>query len=394
MKIKYAANIGKGYVYTFFSFFGITSLWVIYLQMQGLSLVEIGLCESIFHIASFGFEVPTGVLADRFSYKAVLIAGRVAAILSAVMMLTSHTFLMFALSFVLNALSYNLQSGTIDALMYDSLIESHQTKTYPRVIGTVNMLFEFGDTSGVVLAGFLVHWHFELTYVIAIIIGFFALISILMMKEPQITSSKKQIQAPTTIKSILTTSYRVFKTNHVLRNLMFFQAAFDGICTSYYFYFQSLLEKAHFSGWMISTLMIISAAVNIMSIKLTPTIQKRFVKRVLIIGLSWGLVALLLTSWFNWLPVLIGLFLVSQAGSSLVEPIFSSYYNEMIDSNQRATLLSVASVLFSFTMIGLFPFIGWLVDHLNFSGAFGIIGCLLTGSLLAFYTKSYFKSSR
>ncbi|MBZ2199812.1 MAG: MFS transporter [Lentilactobacillus hilgardii] len=388
MKTNYPTNINTGYAYTFFSFFGITGLWVIYLQIQGLSLVEIGLCESIFHVASFLFEVPTGVLADRFSYKSVLIGGRIASILSAIIMLTSHTFLMFAFSFVLSALSYNLQSGTIDALMYDSLIETRQTKAYPKIISTVNVLYEFGDTAGVVIAGFFVHWHFELTYVISILIGFFALISTLMMKEPNVTPSKVSAQVPETIGSILRTSYRVLKTNRVLRNLMFFQAVFAGICTSYYFYFQSLMEKAHFSGWMISLLMVTSAVVNIVGIHFTPIIQKRFPKAVLVNSLSWCLIALLLVSWLDWIPMLMMLFLASQLLSSLVEPIFSSYYNEMIDSKQRATLLSIASVLFSFAMIGLFPLVGWLIEHYNFSFAFGTIG----GIILILYITTRIKS--
>ncbi len=45
MKIEYQNNISKSYGYSFFSFFGITSLWVLYLQMKGLSLVEVGVCE-------------------------------------------------------------------------------------------------------------------------------------------------------------------------------------------------------------------------------------------------------------------------------------------------------------------------------------------------------------
>ncbi|WP_340147175.1 MFS transporter [Lentilactobacillus rapi] len=162
MKIKYPTNIAKGYTYSFLSWFGITGLWVMYLQTKGLSLVEIGLCESIFHVASFIFEVPSGVLADRFSYRFDLFWGRVAAIVSALIMLFGQNFWLFAGGFVLNALSYNLQSGTIDALLYDSLIPAKLTDKYPQIASNVDIVIEFADTAGVVIAGFLVHWHFEL----------------------------------------------------------------------------------------------------------------------------------------------------------------------------------------------------------------------------------------
>lgn len=373
MKIKYPTNIAKGYTYSFLSWFGITGLWVMYLQTKGLSLVEIGLCESIFHVASFIFEVPSGVLADRFSYRFDLFWGRVAAIVSALIMLFGQNFWLFAGGFVLNALSYNLQSGTIDALLYDSLIPAKLTDKYPQIASNVDIVIEFADTAGVVIAGFLVHWHFELTYVISIFASFFGIITVLLFKEPRITKSKAAADQPT-VKSIVITSWQVLKHNHQLRNLMLFDAFFASICMTYYYYFQSLMETDSFSGWMISALMILSALVNIAGIRMTPQIQAHFSKRSLILLLSLSLVVLLLLSWINSTPLLVGIFLLSQLLGALITPIFSNYYNTMIASEQRATLLSVASVLFSMAMIVMFPAMGWLIQNQGFSFAFGIIG--------------------
>lgn len=373
MKINYPTNIAKGYTYSFLSWFGITGLWVMYLQTKGLSLVEIGLCESIFHVASFIFEVPSGVLADRFSYRFDLFWGRVAAIVSALIMLLGQNFWLFAVGFVLNALSYNLQSGTIDALLYDSLIPAKLADKYPKVASNVDIVIEFADTAGIVIAGFLVHWYFELTYVISIFASFFGIITVLLFKEPRITKPKATADQPT-IKSIVTTSWQVLKHNHQLRNLMLFDAFFASICTTYYYYFQSLMETDSFSGWMISALMILSALINIAGIRVTPQIQAHFSKRSLILLLSLSLVVLLLLSWINSTPLLVGVFLLSQLLGALITPIFSDYYNTMIASEQRATLLSVASVLFSMAMIVIFPAMGWLIQNHGFSAAFGLIG--------------------
>ncbi|GAY75666.1 hypothetical protein NBRC111894_1220 [Sporolactobacillus inulinus] len=46
-------NIRYNYIYNFCSFFGVTALWVLYLTHRGMSLVEVGLLESIFHVSSF-----------------------------------------------------------------------------------------------------------------------------------------------------------------------------------------------------------------------------------------------------------------------------------------------------------------------------------------------------
>ena len=43
--------------------------WVALLALRGFSLLQIGMLESIFHIVSLCFELPSGVVADVFGEK-------------------------------------------------------------------------------------------------------------------------------------------------------------------------------------------------------------------------------------------------------------------------------------------------------------------------------------
>ncbi len=54
----------------------------------------------------------------------------------------------------------------------------------------------------------------------------------------------------------------------------------------------------------------------------------------------------------------------------------------MISSEERATLLSVANVLFSAVMIIAFPLLGWLIQMNGFSFGFGLVGCALAVVLI------------
>ncbi|AHY15017.1 transport protein [Streptococcus iniae] len=83
-KQSYKKNIGLLGASEFFAFFGITSFWLLFLSQNGMSLLEIGLLESLFHATSLLSEVPSGILADRFSYKSNLYLSRLTAILSAI----------------------------------------------------------------------------------------------------------------------------------------------------------------------------------------------------------------------------------------------------------------------------------------------------------------------
>lgn len=83
---------------------------------KGLPLWQIGIVEGIFHICSFIFEVPSGAIADLFGCKNAIITGRILSILSAVVNLFANNIFIFSLSFVISALSYNLNSGSEEEL--------------------------------------------------------------------------------------------------------------------------------------------------------------------------------------------------------------------------------------------------------------------------------------
>lgn len=74
------------YLLEIFGSFSLTDgIWIIFLIQRGFSLVEVGLAETVFHIASFLFEIPSGAIADLFGRKKAMIASYLCMILSAVL---------------------------------------------------------------------------------------------------------------------------------------------------------------------------------------------------------------------------------------------------------------------------------------------------------------------
>lgn len=82
--------------------------------------MQIGFAEAIFHITSLIFEIPSGIPADIYGRKRMLIVSNIMEIIGNVIMALSDGFRMVCVSMVFNALSYNFQSGSGDALAYDS----------------------------------------------------------------------------------------------------------------------------------------------------------------------------------------------------------------------------------------------------------------------------------
>ena len=114
-------NIRLDYIFCFLRNFGPTqAIWVLFMVYRGMSLTEVGIAEGVFHVTSLLCEVPSGAAADLLGRKKVMLGGRIFSVLASLTMLSAHSLPMFCAGFVLSALSYNLLSGTEEALVYDS----------------------------------------------------------------------------------------------------------------------------------------------------------------------------------------------------------------------------------------------------------------------------------
>ena len=89
------------------------TIWVVLLLSRGFSLVDVGIAEGVFHVVSFLCEVPSGMLADLLGRKKTLLVSCLLASASAFTMAFSTHLLGVCLSFALEALSFNLASGTL-----------------------------------------------------------------------------------------------------------------------------------------------------------------------------------------------------------------------------------------------------------------------------------------
>lgn len=119
MNIK--KQIMKLYMSSVLGNLSLTGAWVAILAARGFSLVEIGLAETVFHITSLIFEIPSGVFADVFGRRNMLIVSSIFRMIGNAIMIASNNLFMVCASIAFHAMSYNFASGSGDALAYDSL---------------------------------------------------------------------------------------------------------------------------------------------------------------------------------------------------------------------------------------------------------------------------------
>jgi MFS family permease len=156
-------NVAKNYLFVFLSSTSLSeAMWVLYLAFRGMSLIQIGLIESVFHLTSVLMEVPTGIVADRFGRKTSRLLGRAVAMVATLLMIGSRSFWGFALAFVFTALGYNLESGAGDALVYDSLLQCGKQDRFIVVKGRQEVAYQAARIVSLVASGIVATFDYTL----------------------------------------------------------------------------------------------------------------------------------------------------------------------------------------------------------------------------------------
>lgn len=378
--INYRRNIPKNYLFVLFSNIQFTSgLWMIYLAQEGFSLIELGLLESIFHISSMIFEIPSGALADLIGRKYCRVGGRIAFFISLILMWAADTFLLQAAGFAVCAFGYNLESGAGEAFTYDTLKYLGEESKYKRVAGIIEVFFQSGMIISFALGG-LTASNLGYDYVF-LFSGASVIVSILIgltFTEPDmnaISSGSKKTEEegerPQSLKAfgkILLDSLKLIRTQPRIIFLILFSETVLTFTTSLFFYIQNYFKSTGHPESYIGFVYAISAGLSAMSSVSAAWIEKKFGEKKLFIMLLILLTICL--SGVAFTPYKALFFIITGFIEGVTFIVISDYLNKMIPSEIRATVLSFQSMTFSLIMIILFPVIGTIAEVRSFRAAF------------------------
>lgn len=365
-------NIRKNYLFSFLISMSLTeSIWMLFLAYRGMSLFQIGLLESIYHIFSLTFEMPTGMIADRFGRKFSRVLGRVMTLLSTLLMLSAHSFPAFALAFLFTALGNNLESGAGDALIYDTLLEIDSETEYMKIKGRQEAFYQTAKLLSLVVGGWVATHSYEIAYGITALTHFVSILQALRFTEPSI--GKRDVQSTSLIKHFKESLLAIWNNRHVFR-FMLFMESFALFYATLFFYMQNYMKfqgnNEFFIGIVLASTSLLGLIFSALAHKIEPLLgQKR-----LIGAASFSILLCLFGIAFT--PFVIPFFLGMAILDGILFVVFSDYINQLIPSDYRATLLSFQSMLFSVMMIILFPIIGWIAETYSFEMSFKILFAL------------------
>lgn len=363
-KFNIKAQIYKLYTLTTVGYFRIAGAsWVALLALRGFSMFEIGMLESIFHIVSSSFEIPSGVVADVFGRKKTMVLASLVSFVSGLFMILSNNFWSVAFAIGFSALSYNLESGTREALAYDSLKFAGQEEKYNRFASTEMMLYRITSSAATLCAGFALWLGYRKAYAFDIVFSLIAIgiacslneVSVLNdentdNKENNNPNANKDTKIGYRLKNVITESWHFMITNKKARSIMVINAIIGAVSTLVLFFLQAKLPLAGLNDALLGPALFVMGLGAAFGAKAVGFFPKWKYKKYIIIS-SIGVI-FVFAMVFTELPYV--MILGGFAGSffdDFIEVRTDIILNEMIPSEQRATLISVNSFMFSLVMI-------------------------------------------
>jgi MFS family permease len=141
--------LARVYAFNFFDrFILIFPLYTVMFVDAGLKPVEITVCLTAWSITSFVLQVPSGVIADRWSRRQILAWAQLVRGIGFLMWLLWPHFWGFFVGLQLWGIKSAFTSGTFEALLYDELKARGTGQDYTRIFGRTRAI----QSGGVLLA--------------------------------------------------------------------------------------------------------------------------------------------------------------------------------------------------------------------------------------------------
>lgn len=333
--------------------------WVALLAARGFSLVEIGFFETIFHITSLTFEIPSGMLADVYGRKKMMVLSHVMSVVSCVLMIVSQGFFEVALSICFSALSYNLASGSGEAYAYDGMKSCGIEAEYEKFSANKVILYRVFNGAALLCAGLALVIGYKAANAIDAVLNLVCIgIGLSLAKEPERACPAVRRNLWREIRKCFAESYRLLAGNRKVTKIMICNALVEAFAILLAFFLQARLPQAGLPEVWLGPALFVMGMGGVLGAKVVVLLKRWKYRKVALVSL--GVVVLgVLAERTNMWPLLCAGGFMANFADDFVQIRSDALLNDMIPSEQRATLISVSSFCFSVVMIVLSPLAGW-----------------------------------
>lgn len=137
----------------YFNFFWL--IQNIFFLESGIDYKQLSIVLGVWSVSIVLLEIPSGILADKFGRKVVVITGKLAFLAGLLCFFLFQNFTGFVIGMLFWGIHDAFLSGALEALIYDDLKEKQQQNYFQKVLSLATSSREIGLGVGVLIAGFV-----------------------------------------------------------------------------------------------------------------------------------------------------------------------------------------------------------------------------------------------
>lgn len=335
MKVFYWFSVFRGVAMGLFS-----PIWILYLIHQGYNLLEIGILGTIFEIAKFILEIPSGTFADKYGVKVSLVGSFLFSIITWSMFPFIDSWFVCIVIMLVWAISDALISGSFETWMSRVSGESNFGKEMMKNTQILIISIIFSS----VLSGYLYSLNkiFPFVLITLVYLVLFIWMSFFVKVPPvNISSTDKGDDFSDILKNSLKIIFSKRKVMYIVIAGFFSALTYDTISR----YWQPFLADIGFDektlGYVMSFAALVAFILLTITIKASSFIDKKPVVSLTLVEISGIVLIGLLSIGFKPLSLISTSLLL--AIEDIRQPIVNSYLNKFFPDNYKATLFSINS---------------------------------------------------
>jgi MFS family permease len=377
------------YTFCISSVFILPVIMAFYRDELGLTFQQFLLGEALFAATVILMDVPTGYIADRWGRRKTLLTGGIAGIIGYSCLALAVDFFTATLSQMMIGVAVALNSGTIGALLYDTLLTQNRAHEFRKREGFRHALSLYTVAAASIIGGFLYQFDHYLPIILEIITISCGTVALYFIHEPE---RHRVTSAHHPLKDIFLTVHYAVKENVELLAMMWLVTLVFAMTKIMMWlqqpYATALQIPEYIYGFVLAAGMMSGGLVGHVSHRVWPKLDGiTLLIRLLLVVIFITLCSGFLMNYAGLVVLLCGSLVFGFGWPRMQDSV-----NKMVGSERRATILSAVSFCHQLGFLPLSILAGFLDE--NYSVGIALIGLSITITFLGFASFAFLKLRR
>lgn len=343
------------YIIDFFtSFCFVSNVMNLYFEHIGYSFTEIGILFGILQVSKFIFEIPTGLIADKYGRKTSLVIGIVFQIISFFLLLINFNIIINLIAMILLGCAYTFSTGTTSAILVEMCKIEKKDLYHANTISWY--LYYIACGIGAILSGVMISSSFNYVFYLDIISLVISLLILMSLNSKAVLEKEEHLKVKDVFEYLIQNKRLHY---YILVGIIidFVMMPIDSLYNNY------LYNDFNFSysliGFIVAAQFILQGVIVYVCEKMIAKIDKKFVVKLfpvftMCIFFAFSIVRI---AYISVIIYILGWMFYSSYIS-----VFDTEKQKCISSKYRSSALSFESLLVAFGASGTKILYGYLSD--------------------------------